>query len=74
VPVLAVLPEGSAVDYRDGQPHADWTWWLNNNSPDECYNDGEPVVVKVAGNPATFWWLIETLRDAGWSVEVEVRG
>jgi hypothetical protein len=73
-PVLAVLRDGSAVDYRDEEPHADWTVWLDISRPDEEFGGGEPLVVKVAGDPGAFWWLVETLRDAGWAVEVEVRG
>jgi hypothetical protein len=74
VPVLAVLRDGSAVDYRDEEPHADWTTWLDINRPDEWFEGGEPLVVKVAGDPDAFWWLVEALREAGWAVEVEVRG
>ncbi|GIV04019.1 MAG: hypothetical protein KatS3mg015_2849 [Fimbriimonadales bacterium] len=73
-PVLAVLPDGSSVEYADEQPRSDWQHWLYSNVPDCEFDDGEPAVVKVAGNPDTFRWLVETLRDAGWAVEVEVRG
>jgi hypothetical protein len=69
-PVLAVLPDGSSIEYSSDEPHADWRHWLFRNAPDE----DEVAVVKVAGDPATFQWLTETLTDAGWAVEVEVRG
>jgi len=76
VPVLAVLPDGSAVDYANEEPHEDWRFWLFRNVPDSESEDGEgePLVVKVAGDPQAFWWLTETLTEAGWAVEVEVRG